>query len=159
MSIRTKIGIILLFAVAGFVVAQFCVQKCIVLPGFLSLEQDGAFKDLHRVEAALKNEIDQLDSVCGDWASWDDTYDFVGSYSARYMESNLLFTTFANNHLNLIYIFDMNGGVIWGKAYDLNTQTPLEMAIFPTGRLPEKHPLYPHSADKESLVLRKKGFS
>lgn len=89
MSIRTKIGIILLCAVAGFGLAQFCIQQFVVIPGFLSLEQDEAFKDLHRVEAAVKNEIDRIHSVCGDWAGWDDTYDFVRSRSDHYIESNL----------------------------------------------------------------------
>jgi len=65
MPIRSKIGIILAVAVIGFVLAQFCVQKYIILPGFLSLEKENALKNLNRVEASINNEADQLDSLYG----------------------------------------------------------------------------------------------
>ncbi|MEZ4551259.1 MAG: CHASE4 domain-containing protein [Desulfobacterales bacterium] len=37
----------------------------------------------------------------------------------EYIASNLVFSTFTGNQLNLIYIWDTQGSLIWGKTYDL----------------------------------------
>lgn len=142
MSIRTKIGIILLCAVIGFGLAEYGVQRGIILPGFLSLEREEAVRDSKRINDAIANEVKHLQSVCTDWATWDDTYDFVVSRSIHYIESNLPLTTFTNNKLSLIFICDGNGSVVWKNAYDILRLTPLSFSEFPTDRFPRNHPLF-----------------
>ncbi|MCU0597838.1 MAG: PAS domain S-box protein [Desulfobacterales bacterium] len=158
MSLRTKIGIILAIAVAGFCLTQFLVQHYVVLPGFLSLEREEALKDLHRVEAAIQSEVDQVDSFCGDWSSWDDTYDYVLSLSAEYSNSNLVYSSFLNNDLNLIYICDNTARVIWGGIFDLTDQSPIDLSLFPADHMPQAHPLFEGSADPASIQFMKKGI-
>jgi len=120
MPIRIKIGVILCAALFCLIVAEYGVQRFVVLPGFYSLERDEAVKDADRVLKALQNEIAHLNTFAWDWSAWDDTYDFVQSRSDAYITSNLVPTTFFANHLNVIYIYDANGRMIWGKVYDLN---------------------------------------
>ena len=141
MSIRTKIGVILLCAVICFSVAQYCVQRFIILPGFISLERDEAITDADRVSKAIKNEIKHLNTLSWDWSAWDDTYDFVQSRAKAYIDSNLVLSTFTGNHLNLIYICDLQGRVVWGKIYDLSTEKEVQLDLFPKDFLPRKHPL------------------
>jgi PAS domain S-box-containing protein len=158
MSIRTKIGIILTIAVIGFCMAQYLAQHYVLLPGFLSLEKNEALKDLHRVEAAIQNEISQVDSICGDWSSWDDMYTFAKSYSEDFVSSNLVFSAFSSNNLNLIFICDTFGRVIWGSAYDIAAQNPIDLAMFPPDRFPENHPLFEGISSPGSIRFIKNGI-
>jgi len=131
----------MLCAVICFSAAEYCVQRFVILPGFLSLERDEAVRDADRVSKAISNEINHLNSLGWDWSAWDDTYDFVASGSGKYIASNLVMSTFTGNHLNLIYICDNDGRVIWGKAYDLSEEKEIKLDLFPENILPPKHPL------------------
>lgn len=141
MSIHTKIGILLFCAVVGIASAGIYAQHRITLPGFLSLERDGAVKDVERVVAAIENEIQYLYSTCKDWASWNDSYDFIQSADRKYIEANLQTDTFANNRLNLIYFCDTQGRVIWGEMRATTTGPVIGIRQFPVNALPQTHPL------------------
>jgi PAS domain S-box-containing protein len=141
MSIRTKIGIILLSAVICFSAAEYCVQQFIILPGFLSLEHDEAVKDADRVINAINNEMNLLNALCKDWSAWYDTYDFVKSRDGEYIKSNLVLSAFADNHLNLIYICNNAGQVVWGKVYDIDAEKEVDLRLFPKDVFPSSHPL------------------
>lgn len=141
MSIRTKIGIILLSAVICFCFAEYCVQRFVVLPGFVSLEHDEAVKNADRVSKAIENEMDHLTALGWDWSAWDDTYDFVRSRSKEYIQSNLVLSTFTGNRLNLIYILDDKGHVVWGKCYDLTEEKEIALDLFAGDMMPQTHPL------------------
>jgi len=52
---------------------------------------------------SIDRELSFLDQVCYDWASWDDTYDFVETLSEEYIQTNLLQDTFTGNKLTFIY--------------------------------------------------------
>ncbi len=125
MSIRTKIGIILLLAVFGIGIAEYCIQRCVVLPGFFELEQEEAREDAHRLVKNVENEINHLGRVCTDWAQWDDTYAFMENHSPRYIQSNLVPETFINNRINLICIYSLSGHPEYSRIYDLKSQVPL----------------------------------
>ena len=164
MPIRIKIGVILCAALFCLIVAEYGVQRFVVLPGFYSLERDEAVKDADRVLKALQNEIAHLNTFAWDWSAWDDTYDFVQSRSDAYITSNLVPTTFFANHLNVIYIYDANGRMIWGKVYDLNAVQEMELALFPKEGLPAGHPMRTgnvsgsdQKGDIQGLVLSEAG--
>jgi PAS domain S-box-containing protein len=155
MSIRTKIGIILLSSVICFSVAEYCVQRFIILPGFFSLEHDEAVKDTDRVINAINNEINHLNDLCGDWSAWDDTYDFVRSGAGAYIESNLVLSTFTDNHLNLIYICNSTGQVVWGKIYDIDAEKEVDLSLFHKDIFPSNHPLLTgRSGQAEKQVIK-----
>jgi len=158
MSIRTKIGIILLCAVISFSAAEYCVQKFIILPGFLSLERDEAVKDADRVIKAINNEIDYLNVFCRNWSAWDDSYDFVQTRASDYIESNLVLSTFTDNHLNLIYICDSSGQVIWGKIYDIEKKKAVDLNLFPEDFFKSDHPLLINNAGRNKPVKDIKGI-
>ncbi len=158
MSIRTKIGIILLCAVICFCAAEYAVQRFVFLPGFFALEHDEAVKDAKRVTKAINNEIRHLSTLAWDWAAWDDTYEFVKSPSGEYIESNLVLSTFTGNQLNLIYICDGSGRVVWGKKYDLIKEKEIELDLFPGDALPATHPLLADKEETDQPVNEIKGI-
>lgn len=53
-----------------------------------------------------------------DWASWDDTYNFIEDKNRDYIDSNTVDGTFANLRLNIILYYDSAGNLVFGKAFD-----------------------------------------
>jgi sensor domain CHASE-containing protein len=75
-------------------------------------QKEMAFKKM------LELSIREIETLCRDWAFWDDTYDFIDSRSEDYMRSNLVFETFVNSRINLMVFSDRNGEVVFAKFYD-----------------------------------------
>ncbi len=142
MSIHTKIGVLLFCAVIGIAAAGIYAQYQIALPGFLDLERQEAMQDAQRMIAAIDHQIQHLSDICLDWASWDDTYNFIQSVNLEYIETNLQIDTFENNHLNLIYFCDLDGRVVWRAIHDIHTAVTLNVRQFPANALPKTHPLF-----------------
>ncbi|MBS7656999.1 hypothetical protein KEJ33_03655 [Candidatus Bathyarchaeota archaeon] len=47
-----------------------------------------------------------------DWASWDDTYNFVQNANPNYIQTNLVDETFINSKLNLMLFFNAAGNFV-----------------------------------------------
>jgi sensor domain CHASE-containing protein len=152
MNLKLRIAAIVICVFVLYGILEFGIQRYIIFPSFLSLEREEAIKDSKRSVLAIKGEIYHLDSLCIDWASWDDTYDFVKSLSKEYIKSNLVFSTFTANNINLLYIIDTNRKVIWGEIHDLETGKLIHMDSFPKDFLPKPHPLLPFNPQNKSLL-------
>lgn len=118
-----------------------------MLPGFLSLEREEAIKDIARIEQALDNEIKHLDALVQDWAAWDDTYDFVAYPADDYIDANLPVETFEDLGLDLFYIIDIQGRVMWSRFRNLETNEEIRLDDFPEERFPGNHPLVFHDSE------------
>ncbi len=137
MSLRQKVLSILLGAVVLYGGAEYAIHHWFVFPEFFRLEGQQAEQDLQRVRHALEREISHLDEVCWDWAGWDDMYAFVKSPSPQFIASNLVLGTFLDNRINLIYLYDRQGRLVWGEAHEMTEGRPLALALFEQSHLPE----------------------
>ncbi len=150
-SIKSKVGLILLGVFILSVVANHAIHKWIISASFLELERDEAQKDLDRSIEAIKREVYHLDSLCHDWAAWDDTCEFIASPSGDYIAANLAEDTFLDNNINLIYIVDLHGSVLWSGMLNLDTRQEIHLAVFPKDTFPEGHPLISYDTVKGPL--------
>jgi len=150
-SLESKIALLLAAAILLYGAVDYVIQRSVIFPSFLELERDLAQKDLARCVAAIRREIEHVDTVCWDWASWDDTYDFVQSRSQEYIASNMVLGTFVDGDISLIYILDTEGSVIWGQMYDLETEEPFTVTEFPEDAFPKTHPLIDHQIRESPL--------
>lgn len=141
MSLRMKAVLILLSIFVAYGAMEYGIQRFVVFPGFTTLERRGAQEDLGRCVGALRRESHHLDTLCHDRASWNDTYDFVVAPSDTYIETNLTPATFRNGNINLVYICDLQGKVVWGKSYWGEEMEPLQLSQFPPRDLTTSHPL------------------
>jgi len=113
-SIRQIIATILLLVVGINVVAELLIQQLIITPSFLRLEQDEAREAVARCVKIFDREVKHLKVFTEDWSAWDDTYRFAFDRNPEYIRDNLTPATFRSAQLNLIYLFDNKGAVIWG---------------------------------------------
>lgn len=124
-----------------YALLSYAIHRLVVFPSFIRLERGEARKDMESCREALQREIHHLDTLVHDWAAWDDTYRFVEDVNPEYIESNLSPHTLMDNRVNLIYICDLTGKVIWKESRDETTGAPMNIVIFPDADLPRTHVL------------------
>lgn len=125
MSLRYKtiliIGVILVLSLG----LQHILINSALLQGFAALEEQGALRDIQRVVNVLDDRIKTLNTTNADWAAWDDTYQFIKDGNAHYIESNLPDSIYIELDLNLTLYVDNAGRIVYGQAFDLETEERL----------------------------------
>ncbi|MCK4660802.1 MAG: HAMP domain-containing protein [Phycisphaerae bacterium] len=148
MSLRLRIPLMVLVTVGAYVPLDYAIQRWIVLPSFEALEREEAIEDMERSAEAIHRELYHLSTtLCFDWASWDDTYQFVQDRNSEYIKANLVLSTFTKNNLNLLYVVNTNGELVWGEAHDCESGELIEIPQFPPSGLPPDHPLLAFGVD------------
>lgn len=113
---KLKILSILVGAILLFLALCYAVNRLLVFQSYASLEKKEVAENVARCFGALQREIDYLDTVTYDWAAWDDTYRYVQDRNEDYIESNMVESSFSDNQIHLIYIFDTRRNVVWGEV-------------------------------------------
>ncbi len=150
-KIKTKVILILFCVFIGYATIDYGIQKMILLPSFLELEQDLTIKNTRRVIQAIDREIYHLDAFCHDWAAWDESYRYAASWSEDYIKNNLPESTLYSNNLNYICIVNKDRKVLWSRAVDLSTKKWVSINDLPGDRFPESHPLVSYELDGKPL--------
>jgi len=140
MSLRSKIVLITTIVVTAYAGLDHAIQRGTVSPSFEALERDEAREDLARIVGALQNEIAHLDVRCRDWATWDDTWNFVQHPDEHYVRSNLGPAALAAGNIDLLYICDPTGRVVWGRIHDVAADRDLSLRDLPRESLAPNHP-------------------
>ena len=133
MKIQTKtLAIILSSFLILALLLSFALNK-IVTESYVQLEKNDVHGDLQRTLNLIKIEQDNLSLLTVDWAIWDDTYEFIKNPNKKYIESNLVESTFTESKLSIIAYVNRAGKIIFGSAYDstLETKIPLPKSFLP----------------------------
>ncbi|MGE4552432.1 MAG: CHASE4 domain-containing protein [Desulfovibrionaceae bacterium] len=131
MSVSNKILAILLVGFLAFAGGVILAQEALVRPGFESLERSEAAQHMARAVQTVEREIGFLDTFCGDWASWDDTWLFARGAMPQYVEANLGPATFLTSRINVIAIYGADGRTLWCRSWDLVRGKPRQDPDFP----------------------------
>jgi sensor domain CHASE-containing protein len=140
MSLQTKVLSLIAMVFIAFGALDFTVQRTFILPSFDALEREEAEKNLERALQALTREIDHLAISATDWATWDDTYQFVQDRNETYREANLNAEALGSLKVDMLYIYDTEGKAAWGLIYDADAEEALSIDPF-SADLPADHPL------------------
>jgi two-component system NtrC family sensor kinase len=151
MKLNKKILIILFGFIVLFVAGTYLIQRLILFPSFLSLENKEAIKDINRVIQSLNRETSYLNALAHDWSAWDDTYEFIETGSMAYIDANLTFSTFTNNSLNLIYFLNLKHETVWGQIYDLESEKTVSIKEFEPTFLSKNDLLLSYNQNKKQL--------
>lgn len=123
----------LLIAYAVFmvitVVVAFLSYSYFVLPGYVFLEHQEASHHVHRLVSSIDSEIDTLNTFTMDYANWDDSCDYIQTADSEYVESNYLDQMLIDNHLSYVGIYDLTGSLLYGKRFDLVSQTERPLIV------------------------------
>ncbi len=125
MKLRKKTLIIVGMTIISLVTILYAASQTILLDSFVKLEEQDTRQNVERVLSALSSEFSNLDVFTSDWAAWDDTYAFIEDANPDYVESNLVDETFIGAELNLMLFINSSGGIVFGKAFDLQNETEI----------------------------------
>ncbi|WP_200373557.1 CHASE4 domain-containing protein [Thiocystis violacea] len=145
MSLLNRIVLLLLAIFAVATISQYGIQHLVVYPRFLELERAQATRNLGRAVEPLRRELELLALTLNDWALWDDTYRFLKDRNQGYLTSNLNLDTLQGLAVNAMAFYDQAGDLIWGMAYDLGAEQPLELPTLMPARISAGH--FPRQAD------------
>ena len=141
MSVRAKVFTIIFVLFASLGVADFFVQRFVIYPSFLELEHQQAGQNLQRIFHAIDRENYHLERICRDWATWDDTYDFMTTRSETYKTSNLYDEALDSISVNVMIYCAQDGTIVWSNARDTARKSPLTLALLASERIAPDHPL------------------
>ncbi len=96
---------------------DFAVRKFLVMPSFYRLERQEASQKMASVVAAIKREAYHVGKLASDWAAWDDTYQFVQDGNKAYIKSNFQWESLISSGIDLVYVCDLTGKVVWGGIF------------------------------------------
>lgn len=131
MKLRTKTVIIFMVMTLLLVGIVHAISSTIVLDSYLGLEQKGVSETAARVQGALLNQYSAMAIKTGDWATWDDSYEFVQDNNSAFSQTNLVPNQFVNLDLNFILYFNSSGRYVDGMGFDLvnATQIPVPRSL------------------------------
>ncbi len=116
----------------GILSLLWLVDRAVVVPAFDRLARIQAEEDVARVRLAVERELEGVKRLSADWANWDSLYEFVLTRDDSFLRANLpempLFER--TTSLNLGYIFDLSGRVLFGGIYDSDLGGELELEAF-----------------------------
>lgn len=118
MSLRSKVTILMAVVLIADVAAVVALQRYLVYPSFVALEEEEVQKDLSRCVDAIAREIEHLNSFTRDWGGWTDTYEFVNDRNAEYMGENLTAEVLGNNDLDYVAYYKPDGTPVWTGGFD-----------------------------------------
>ena len=102
-----------------FATVNHALQRWVILPSFIELEQQQAQAELSRVIDAIEREVEHIDMLLSDWSVWDDSYQFVQDRNQAYIDSNLVWENMAGNSgINLVHFYNDQHQLVWGEMFD-----------------------------------------
>ncbi|MCB9876545.1 MAG: response regulator [Planctomycetes bacterium] len=81
-------------------------------PSFAGLETSMLERDCVRAQMAIQDLATTLTSKVGDWALWDDTYEFVASRDPAYVEANLNPESMETLDLDFMVFVALDGTIV-----------------------------------------------
>ena len=94
-------------------------SRLVILKGFGEIETDYTEQGVERVMNELSNSLSRLNSIAGDWAQWDDTYEFIQDHHQDYIENNLTVEALLTLRINFFLFVDQSRQPVFTKAVDL----------------------------------------
>ncbi len=105
----------------------YAVSRKIMLDGIAVSESEEAESNVQRFITNLNIELQRINSTNYDWSQWDETYQFIENNNTAYINSNLMDQTFVNLNVNMMLFVDQSGQLVFGKAFDLENQTDINL--------------------------------
>jgi len=126
LKLRLKTLLVVAAAMAVLFVALFLLIRFSLERQFAALERHSASDDIARVEAAVLDDIRQLDRIAADWAPRDQTYRFMRGESPRFL-TELSEEALSNLGVNVMLFLDSDGEVVHAESFDLDLGVRQEM--------------------------------
>ncbi len=109
MTLQRRALIIILITISCIQGSLYLFIDQVLLGEFRKIEESTVRGHVSRVLHAFENNEQQLANKVGDWAAWDDTYEFIVNGNKNYIEETFNFLTLSAMQLRHLVYFDKAG--------------------------------------------------
>ncbi|MGD0070560.1 MAG: CHASE4 domain-containing protein [Candidatus Bathyarchaeia archaeon] len=155
MKIRQKTMLILFLTTIMLMSVVYTVSQKIMIDSITVSESKETESNAQRFTTNLNIELQNLNKTDSDWAPWDDTYQFIENNNTAYINSNLPDQTFINLGLNLMLFINQSRQLVFGKAFDLENQTAINLPDSEISQILNNNFLYTNDTEQSEggLIL------
>lgn len=144
MRLRGKILIVLTITFALLVAGLYALASLTVMKGFLELESESMTTDVRRAHDALASDVKNLAEKNGDWAYWDDLYNYIENPDPRFVVSTVSDAALDSMRVDYLVVVDTEGKPLISRGFDRQTQTSVSPPDELLEMLKPGGALYPH---------------
>jgi len=152
MNIRKKTLIVIIITFIFLIIILYIISRVILLGGFIDLEKKIVTRNVERAVNALHDDYLSLSAITGDWAPWDETYNFVQNLNESYIKDNLQKATLVNLRVNLVIFLNSSKKVVYSKSIDLISGKDIPVLENVNGFLYDTSPLLNHQHTDSSIA-------
>ncbi len=156
MKLYKKTLLIISTVLVGLIIVIYVTSQILLMDSFTSMEERYTQKNVERALEALQDDVKKLDSTAGDWSEWDDTYAFIEDTNENYINSNLVNETFTTLKINLILFINSSGGMVYGKAFDIENIKEMTIPAILKEKISLNDPLIQHRTNA-GIIMTSEG--
>jgi len=153
MTLRRKALFFIFMILTGLMTILSVSLASILMRSFAQLETDQVRKNVERSQAAIQEEIAQLQRTAKDWSAWDDTYNFVNKQESAYITENFNASVFNNLNVNTIMIIQQaSGQILYSQFIDLQTSEFMKIPLDLLQQLKPGSRLISHQNNNQAIA-------
>ncbi len=133
MKLGIKLGLFNLSLGILGLVAVYIMVMTVWVKSYEQLERNTVNENIQRARLIWNKEQDTLKAIVGDWAPWDELYEFARNPQDRkFVENNLQDSSMANLQIDGAVVTDPTGKIIFAKAIDMERkqEVPVRNEIY-----------------------------
>ena len=115
-SLRTKMLLAMAAGMLLLLALVFFVARYALLQGYSNLEIDKTHIQIDSAISLIQEQSEQLNTIAGDNAHWNDMYQFALKQTPAFIASNFSDATFTNARLNAVLIVNNDGEILFKKG-------------------------------------------
>ena len=127
MKLRSKTLILSGVIIVAMVLILLLISQFVFLNTYSDFENRYSQHVMKDEITQFNHTLSSMNQSANDWAHWDDAYSFVSGNNPSFITNNLPSSIFSRLHLNIIMFVDNNGKIVYGKAYDLQTNQSMNL--------------------------------
>ncbi|MBZ2166660.1 CHASE4 domain-containing protein [Methanobacterium spitsbergense] len=127
MKLRSKTLVLSGVIIVAMVLILLVISQFVFLNTYSDFENRYSQHVMKDEMTQFNQTISSMNQTANDWAHWDDAYSFVSGNNPSFITNNLPSSIFSRLHMNLIMFVDDNGKIVYGKAYDLQTNQSMNL--------------------------------
>ena len=127
MKLRSKTLVLSGVIIVAMVLILLVISQFVFLNTYSDFENRYSQHVMKDELTQFNQTISSMNQTANDWAHWDDAYSFVSGNNPSFITNNLPSSIFSRLHMNLIMFVDDNGKIVYGKAYDLQTNQSINL--------------------------------
>ena len=127
MKLRSKTLVLSGVIIVAMVLILLVISQFVFLNTYSDFENRYSQHVMKDEMTQFNHTISSMNQTANDWAHWDDAYSFVSGNNPSFITNNLPSSIFSRLHMNIIMFVDNNGKIVYGKAYDLQTNQSMNL--------------------------------